>query len=125
MAKVLVVDDHPDTRDVMVQLLGMHGHRVDACGTGEEALQAIGADPPDAVICDERLPGMTGVELLHAIRHDPRFVDMQVVICSAADSPRESALHAGANEFWLKGSETLLDSVERFGDRLRRIPAKA
>lgn len=125
MAKVLLVDDHPDTREILAHLLGTHGHRVETSSSGEEALSKIAQDSPDAVICDDRLPGMSGLEVLQFVRQELGLNDIQVVICSAADNSREAALEMGANEFWLKGSSALFDIVERFAERLKSLPARA
>lgn len=125
MARVLLIDDHPDTRDVLAQLLSLNGLQVDACDSGEDALRRLASEMPDAVICDDRLPGMSGLELLQLLRGDRRYLDLPIIITSAAETPRETALESGASEFWLKGSTTLFDRVEEFCQKLRQLPARA
>ena len=113
MAQILLVDDHPDLREVVGELLRLHGHRVRTCETGEAALDDLGRVVPDVAIIDDRLPGITGIELLRRIREDPRLASVAVIVCSADDSNREAAQLAGAVDFWLKGSDHLFDAVSR------------
>jgi CheY-like chemotaxis protein len=118
MANVLVVDDHPDLSDIVTELLELHGHRVKVCMDGEAALAALDREVPDAVIADERLPGISGLELLRTIRQHPRLGKIPVIICSADETPRDAARKSGATDFWLKGSDLLLDALENLGQRL-------
>jgi CheY-like chemotaxis protein len=119
MANVLLVDDHPDLRDVVTELLELHGHRVQVCVDGEAALAFLDREPPDAVIADDRLPGISGLELLRTIRSHPKLAKIPVIICSADDAPRVAAQQNGATDFWLKGSDVLFDGLERLGQRLQ------
>lgn len=120
MARVLLVDDHPDLADVVRQLLEVHGHKVDCCPSGEEALQYISSNGgTDAVVADQRLPGISGLELLERIRSDARFGALPVVICSADDSIAEQVAAAGGTDFWTKGSDRLFDKISEFGVKLR------
>ena len=117
MANVFLVDDHPDVREVMGNLLEMHGHIVQVIGSGERALERLALERPDVLIADHRLPGINGIELLTQIRNNPRLQALKCVLFSADDTLRESAQSAGA-EFWLKGSDTLFDSIARLGESI-------
>jgi CheY-like chemotaxis protein len=65
---VLVVDDEPDLRSLMTMSLELvGGHRVVAAGSGEEALAALAAEQPDAVLMDVQMPDMDGPSTLHAM----------------------------------------------------------
>ncbi|HEY7086724.1 MAG TPA: response regulator [Tepidisphaeraceae bacterium] len=119
MAEVLLVDDHPDLREVVGELLQAHGHNVRTCATGEEAIQQIANCPPDVAIVDERLPGMSGLELLARIRQDPKLRSVAVIVCSADDSNQDQARLAGAIDFWLKGTDRLFDAVARLDSTLK------
>ncbi len=125
MATVLLVDDHPDLADVLGQLLQIHGHEVSICHCAEEALRLMTTQTPDAIIIDERLPGLSGLEFLRLIRGDDRYCALPVILCSADRAPEADARNAGATEFWLKGSDQLFDGVERLGDRLSDPAAKS
>ncbi len=118
MATILIVDDHPDSRDVLGEILRMHGHDVDMTDSAELAWKSVQQSPPDVIVVDQRLPGIQGIELVKRIRARPDFSDMSVVLCSADDSEREAATAAGANGFWLKGSAGIFDAVAQLSDRL-------
>ena len=111
MASVFLVDDHPDVREVVGQLLQMHGHKVQYLTSGEMALKELEVSCPQVVIADHRLPQMSGVELLKSIRKDPRFQHVRCILFSADHNTRELAEEADAHHFWLKGSDTLFDSI--------------
>src|SRR4051812_36407867 len=102
---ILVVDDHPDVRVTVVRLLMLEGYEAQAVASGEEALRYLESRIPHCILLDHNMPGMTGLELLSAIRADPRFAAINVVMFSAQDGPvKTRALAAGANAFVLKGS---------------------
>jgi PleD family two-component response regulator len=61
--RVLVVDDYPDNVESMALLLRLYGYKADVARTGSAALLAAQAHPPDAVLCDVSLPGMSGLEV--------------------------------------------------------------
>jgi putative two-component system response regulator len=64
MARVFVVDDEPTIRSVITRIVAMDHHEVEEFANGRDALEAVEDDPPDLVITDIFMPGMTGVELL-------------------------------------------------------------
>jgi CheY-like chemotaxis protein len=110
MAKIILVDDHKDSREIIRQLLQAKGHDVRSCESAEEAIGAIENEIPDAVITDQRLPGISGVELIQAVRS--RWAGVRVVLTSADDSKREQGLAAGAWGFWLKGSDAFFNGID-------------
>jgi putative two-component system response regulator len=65
---ILVVDDEPANREILVGLLSRHGYEVRAVGDGEAALAAIQEKPPDLVLLDVRLPGVDGFEVCRLIK---------------------------------------------------------
>jgi len=111
MASVFLVDDHADVRDVVGQLLKMHGHTVEFITSGEDAIQRLDSVCPHAVIADHRLPGMNGVELLRKVRSDPRCTGVCCILFSADADTRHLAEEAGAHAFWVKGSDAVFDSI--------------
>lgn len=115
MARVFLVDDHPDIREVVGQLLSMHGHVVSFITSGESALEKIESDPPEVLISDHRLPGMSGVELLRTVRSNPRFSSVRCTLFSADADIAELAAEANAHAYWVKGSDALFDSIAQLG----------
>lgn len=119
MATVLIVDDHPDLREVVGQLLKAHGLDVRCSPSAEQALDDLSAgDPPRAMIVDLRLPGLSGLEFVRHVRNQGGLRAVPVIVYSADDSQRAEAETAGCDEFWLKGSEAMFDGVARLGARL-------
>ncbi len=118
MATILLVDDHPDMREVVGQMLALHGHTVAQAESGETAWEKLQQSTPDAIVVDQRLPGISGIELLQRIRQTPAMAKVAAVLCSGDDSERDAAELAGA-DFWLKGSDGMFDQVARLGEKLR------
>ena len=66
--KVLIVDDETATREVMKESFSREPYTVMIASSAEEALSMLSQDPVDVVLSDERMPGMSGSELLAAVR---------------------------------------------------------
>jgi len=67
--RVLVVDDHPQARESMADILSRTGHRVQCCASAAEALQAVQREAFDCIVTDLKMPGMNGVNLLREARN--------------------------------------------------------
>jgi CheY-like chemotaxis protein len=119
MATILVVDDHPDMREVLVRLLEMRGHAADSCDSARTALDYLAGKIPSAVVVDDRMAPMDGLEVVRRIRANPDWSSLFVVVCSADETCRPRALAAGADEFWVKGSEMIFKAVEQLSDTLQ------
>ncbi|MBV9357275.1 MAG: response regulator [Chloroflexi bacterium] len=86
MAHVLVVDDDRDIQSVLREALEQAGHQVSGATNGLDALDAVRADPPDAVLLDVAMPGLDGLEFVDAWRSvDPRARTPVIVISAAPD----------------------------------------
>jgi CheY-like chemotaxis protein len=94
---ILVVDDDDDVRETILLLLVARGHRVDGAGDGQAALERIQQlGPPAGVLLDLRMPRMNGAEFVRAMRADPAFASVPIVVLSgdtgAGDVPPASAV---------------------------------
>ena len=118
MGTVLVVDDNVDTCKVLSAFLARGGHQA-TCVTNVPAamLKLIDADLPlpDLVITDLMMPGQSGIDLVKEIRATKRTRELPVIVYSAVSEHRyvEQAIHAGATDYWLKGSITPADLKTR------------
>jgi CheY-like chemotaxis protein len=77
--RVLVVEDHADSRDALQLTLNWLGATVWLAGSGPEALTIAARESPDLVLCDLRLPGMDGFALLARLRALPAARPIRVV----------------------------------------------
>jgi len=102
--KVLAVDDEPQNLELIRECLGTEGYQIRTVGTAEEALEILAADPPDVVLADLMLPGMSGVELVHRIRQheDGRLLNIIIMTASRDHGLLIEAFSAGANEMLAK-----------------------
>jgi len=103
-AKVLVVDDTPQNVKLLADLLGLKGYAVATASNGEEALAKVAADPPDLVLLDVMMPGMSGYEVCRRLRADPATTLLPVVLCTSLDPQQErvNGIAAGADDFLSK-----------------------
>lgn len=111
MAKVLLIDDHADIRQVFAQILEMNDHNVECISASTEAMRRLHELRPDVVVADQNLPDISGMELLRAIRANESFSQLYVVLCSGDDSIKDQAIEAGAQDFWTKGSDTVFERI--------------
>jgi class 3 adenylate cyclase/CheY-like chemotaxis protein len=103
-ARVLVVDDVALNVKLLADLLAVKGYRTSTATSGPEALASIAAEPPDLVLLDVMMPGMSGYDVCRAIRADPAQAMLPVVLVTALDPAEERAkgLDAGADDFLSK-----------------------
>jgi class 3 adenylate cyclase/CheY-like chemotaxis protein len=103
-ARVLVVDDTAANVKLLEDLLAFHGYEVEVACDGEEALKAIRRNPPDLVLLDVVMPGLTGYDVCRAMRSDPALAMLPVVMVTALEAREERVrgLEAGADDFLSK-----------------------
>jgi adenylate cyclase len=103
-AKILVVDDTPANLKLLVDVLSATGYAASGAVNGEEALAAIERDPPDLVLLDIMMPGLSGYDVCRRLRANPTTALLPVVLCTSLD-PQQERLHgieAGADDFITK-----------------------
>ena len=102
-ARVLVVDDDEGARRLVMLSLEAMGYAAEGAGDGVQALEMIAAQPPEIVLLDLDLPGLSGAEICTRLRHHQReeFRSLPVVMLTAHDGEHEEVvcLQAGANDF--------------------------
>lgn len=115
LARILIVDDDESIRVAMVRFLQRCGYDVQSAGSGSDALQLVESNSFDAMICDVRMPGISGPELLpRVLAHDP---NLAVLMLSAMNDAPTAAhvLAGGAIDYLVKPIElrALQDAVIR------------
>jgi hypothetical protein len=100
----LIADDNADMREYLTNLLRTSGYQVSDVTDGRQALEAIRAEVPDLVISDVMMPGMDGLQLVAALRADPRVAAVPVLLLSACAGQEASieGLQAGADDYLVK-----------------------
>ncbi|HTP70979.1 MAG TPA: response regulator [Burkholderiaceae bacterium] len=98
---ILVVDDVEKNARLLADVLAARGYRTSKAASGEEALRAIAAEPPDLVLLDVMMPGLDGYAVCRAIRDDARSAMLPVVLVTALDPAQEriKGIEAGADDF--------------------------
>ena len=121
-AQILVVDDEPDISALVAYHLARESYRVRTASNGLEALQAIASDPPDLIVLDLMLPGMSGLELLGEIRQRSELEHVAVILLTARreEQDRVAGLSLGADDYVAKPFSPQ-EIVLRVGAVLRRM----
>ncbi len=122
MAKILVIDDEAELRELMRLVLTRRGgHQVVLSAEGRDGLEKAFADPPDLAIVDVMMPGMTGYEVCRALRDNPKTASIPIIILTARGQPvdRDAALAAGADEHLVK-PVTMAMLMEKVDEMLAR-----
>jgi DNA-binding NarL/FixJ family response regulator len=102
-ARVLVVDDHPVTRDALAALLRTHGFEIaGVAADGEEAIAAAGATQPDLVLLDLAMPGLDGLSALPLLRGAAPSCEVVVLTASGTEENLLGAIRGGAAGYLLK-----------------------
>lgn len=117
---ILVVDDHPDTRDAMVRLLRARGYDAVAVAGGQEALDFMRDLTPDVIILDCHMPRVGGLDVLRALRADARLTHVVTVMFTADETHalRDAAERLGIHGWVTKGTagwEHVLRLVKLYG----------
>jgi two-component system OmpR family response regulator len=125
MAKILLVDDHPDTCETLAKVLQTAGHDVRCVPNGKEALAEVLANVPDVVLLDLVMPEMDGPTFLEVVRSYLRLQSLPVVILTAfTDSPMiERARNLNVNTILAKGKATSEDIQKALEQAIVRVPS--
>src|SRR4051794_16192062 len=102
---VLVVEDNPDTADVVRLTLESAGHRVLCVADGRAALAALDGDWPDLLLLDRRLPDVDGLELCAQVRQLKRgqpYLPILMLTALQAPEQKASAFEQGADDYVTK-----------------------
>src|ERR687892_755126 len=101
VAKILMVDDEPNIREVVGLYLRRDGHTVVSATDGEEALEAYRESEPDLVILDLMLPKISGLEVCRRMRADRR-VPLIMLTARGEEEDRIVGLSIGADDYIVK-----------------------
>ena len=124
--RILLVEDHPESRRTLQRLIERRGHEVVAVDNAEEAELELRKQAFSFLILDWMLPGKSGVELCQELRAAPNGEELFILLVTARDDAQdlERALEAGANDYLIKPLDPARLNV-RLSVAERRIRALA
>ncbi len=96
MRRVFVVDDSAAVRSLLAERLRAEGYEVEVFDGAQQAVEGVAADPPDAVVTDLVMPGLSGVQLCRLLRSDAATTHIPVVLLTASDDKR--------SRFWARSA---------------------
>lgn len=101
--KVLMVEDHADTSQVVSLLLGIEGIAVVTARDGYEGIEKAEAERPNLIIADLELPGLDGIEMISRLRQRPELAAIPIIAFTAhAGRLAGKAIEAGADGVLVK-----------------------
>ena len=86
---MLVVDDNDDNVKIMSTILLGRGFEVRIARNGQEALRSVEQQRPDLILLDVMMPGMNGMDVLDAIKGDPRNASVPIIMVTAKDQDQD------------------------------------
>lgn len=89
--KILVVDDSATDRFFLTELLETSGYEVVTAESGEECLAKVASNPPDLVLCDVVMPGLTGFQVARTLTKDAKTAHIPVVLCTGKSQATDLA----------------------------------
>jgi two-component system phosphate regulon response regulator PhoB len=104
MARILVVEDDHDIADLLVHYLRKAGHTVSCLTSGADVLPHLRTSPADLVILDWMLPGLSGMAVCEALRHDTSTLHVPIIMLTARgdEADRVAGLERGADDYVTK-----------------------
>lgn len=114
---VLIIEDEEDAAELFAEMMRVSGFRVLKTSNSAPAMDLMTSEKPDLIILDIMMPGISGLDLLHHIHHDPDLSSIPVVVVSAKGTPADikRGIEAGASIYLTKpvGFTELKDAVAR------------
>lgn len=125
MAKVLLVEDDNNLREIYEARLTAEGYEIITAQNGEEALSAAKQNKPDLVISDVMMPRISGFEMLDILRNTDELKHIKVIMLTALgqSEDRSRADNLGADKYLVKSQVTLEDIVNSAKELLSDEPA--
>jgi CheY-like chemotaxis protein len=115
MTRILVIDDEEELRNLVVEMLSDAGFEAESAPDGARGLTMAAQDPPDLVLCDLKMTGIGGHEVLAALRRDPRTALIPVIFLTGMGTGGDvrQGMDLGADDYLVKpvSSQTLVTTV--------------
>ena len=107
MAKIVIADDSPTLRRIVSTVLTRDGHEVVQAEDGVEAVQAVFANQPDAIVMDVQMPRVSGYVATRLLKDDWQTADIPIILLTSLDQASDKywGRSAGANDYLTKDFE--------------------
>jgi PAS domain S-box-containing protein len=104
---ILVVDDDSTIRKTLTLQLEVNGNKVITAKNGEEGIYQLSQHDIDLMLLDLQMPGMTGIDVLNAIREKHNALQLPIIMLTSCDESQDMvrALEAGANDYVIKSGD--------------------
>jgi CheY-like chemotaxis protein/MinD-like ATPase involved in chromosome partitioning or flagellar assembly len=124
--KLLIVDDHPETADIISRVLRQQGYAVTTATTGLQGLALAEAEQPDLILLDGMMPDVDGWEVCRRIRQNPKIAHTAIIMFSAVNEAEQklAGFNAGADDYLTKPTEPV-ELIERVRALLEDVPPRA
>lgn len=113
--KILVVDDSPTERHVLVELLTQNGYQVITAENGEAGIEVAKAELPDLILMDVVMPGLNGYQATRTLTRDEKTKNIPVIVCTSKSQETDKiwGLRQGAQDYMTKpiNAEELLAKI--------------
>lgn len=102
--KILVIDNHQDTINLVTMILKTAGYRLSTANTGREGIEAAKKVDPDLILLDVMMPDMDGLAVCRELRSIPRFGHVPIIMFTAKSMPDEKweGFESGATDYLVK-----------------------
>ena len=124
MAKILLVEDDSNLREIYAARLEAEGYEVVTAADGEEGLAVAVKERPHLIIADVMMPKISGFDMLDILRTTPETKDVKVIVMTALsqDEDRQRGESLGADKYFVKSQVVLEDLVETIKELLVDVP---
>lgn len=124
MAKILLVEDDSNLREIYGARLEAEGYEVVSANDGEEGLAVAVKERPHLIIADVMMPKISGFDMLDILRTTPETKDVKVIVMTALsqDEDRQRGESLGADRYFVKSQVVLEDLVGTVKELLQDVP---
>lgn len=120
--RVLVVEDEPAQREVLIYNLEAEGFEVSQASNGEDALLLVDEEMPDIIVLDWMMPNLSGIEVCRRLKIKPQTAGIPIIMLSARSEEvdRVRGLETGADDYVVKPF-SIVELMARVRGQLRRV----
>lgn len=124
-AKILVVEDHPDVRENIAEILELSSYEVLAAADGKEGVKLAQQEKPDLILCDIMMPGLDGYEVLYILGKNAETASIPFIFLTAKAEKEDfrKGMSMGADDYLVKPFEEidLLNAIEHRLEKFEKL----